>query len=73
MTLTVDQMEAYAPLASRLRLFTYYQGHDQQASGSGQREHYFGVMKSDGSAKGGAHQRGDRPGRRAPRSLSGSP
>jgi Concanavalin A-like lectin/glucanases superfamily len=52
-TLTVDQMLAYAPLASRLRLFTYFQGHDQQASGTGQREHYFGVMKNDGSPKGG--------------------
>jgi hypothetical protein len=53
LTLTVSQMLAYAPLASRLRVFTYYQGHDQQASGTGQREHYFGVMKNDGSAKGG--------------------
>ena len=52
-TLTVSQMLAYAPLASRLRVFTYYQGHDQQGSGTGRREHYFGVMKNDGSAKGG--------------------
>jgi len=52
-TLVVGQMLGYAPLASRLRLFTYFQGHDQQASGTGQREHYFGVMKSDGSPKGG--------------------
>ncbi len=53
LTLTISQMLAYAPLASRLRVFTYYQGHDQQGSGTGQREHYFGVMRNDGSAKGG--------------------
>jgi hypothetical protein len=52
-TLVVSQMLGYTPLASRLRLFTYFQGHDQQASGTGQREYYFGVMKSDGSPKGG--------------------
>ena len=39
-------------LASRLRVFTYFQGHDQLPSGTGQRERYFGVMKNDGSAKG---------------------
>ena len=52
-TLTVAQMLAYAPLASRLRLFTYFQGHDRRASGTGERENYFGVVKNDGSAKGG--------------------
>jgi hypothetical protein len=52
-TLSVNKMLAYAPLASRLRLFTYFQGHDQAPSGTGEREHYFGVMKNDGSAKGG--------------------
>ena len=72
-TLTVNQMLAYAPLASRLRLFTYFQGHDQQASGTGQREHYFGVMKSDGSAKGGLTAAVIAVGRRAPRALTGHP
>ena len=52
-TLTVAQMLAYAPLAPRLRLFTYFQGHDRRASGTGERENYFGVVKNDGSAKGG--------------------
>ena len=51
-TLTVSQMLAKPGFGSRLRLFTYFQGHDQQPSGSGEREHYFGVVKNDGSDKG---------------------
>ncbi len=50
--LTVGQMQAKPGFGSRLRLFIYFQGHDQQASGTGQREHYFGVVKNDGSPKG---------------------
>ena len=57
----INAMLAYAPLASRLRVFTYFQGHDQLPSGTGQRERYFGVMKSDGSAKGALTTRGERP------------
>ncbi len=51
-TLTVNRMLDYEPLASRLRLFTYFQGHDQQPSGTGQREHYFGVVRNNGTDKG---------------------
>jgi hypothetical protein len=49
---TVARMLATAPLASRLRIFTYFQGHDQKPSGTGEREHYFGVLRNDGSDKG---------------------
>jgi hypothetical protein len=52
-TLTVSQMVAKSGFGSRLRLFTYFQGHDQQASGSSnEREYFFGVTKNDGSPKG---------------------
>lgn len=50
---TVRGMLAKPTLGPRLRLFTYYQGHDQQPSGtSGEREHYFGILRADGSDKG---------------------
>ena len=52
-TLTVNQMVAKPGFGSRLRLFTYFQGHDQQPSGSSnEREYFFGATKSDGSPKG---------------------
>lgn len=37
----------------QIKAFTYYQVTDQQGSGSGQREHYFGATKNDGSDKPG--------------------
>ena len=71
-TLTVNQMLAKPGFGSRLRLFTYFQGHDQQASGSSnEREYYFGVMKSDGSRQGCAHHDPGVHRRRTPRSLIG--
>jgi hypothetical protein len=52
-TLTVNQMVAKPGFGSRLRLFTYFQGHDQKASGTDNgREYYFGAMQNNGSPKG---------------------
>jgi hypothetical protein len=52
-TTTVAQMQAAPGIGSRLRLFTYFQGHDQAASGSsGEREYYFGAVQNNGSDKG---------------------
>lgn len=39
--------------ASRIRTYMQFQAFDQKPSGTGQREHYFGVYKNDGTEKTG--------------------
>ena len=72
-TLTVNQMVAKPGFGSRLRLFTYFQGHDQQPSGKQQRARVLLRCHEERRlAQGRAHHDPGVHRRRAPRSLSGS-
>ena len=72
MTLTLNQMMAKPGFGSRLRLFTYFQAHDQQASGSSnERESLLRCHEERRLPQGRAHHDPGGHRRRAPGALTG--
>lgn len=47
-----DAIRTHPTIGPRVRHFMVYQAHDQQPSGTGQREHYFGGLKNTLAEKG---------------------